>query len=82
MPLRVIELAVPVSALAATLAADGNPTLRGDALTAGLLARAAAGAAACLVRINLAAVPGDPRHARAEALLATVDEQLRRQRRP
>jgi len=68
---------VPVSAIAATLAADGNQALQGDALAAGLLAQAAARAAACLVRINLAAAPGDPRHARADALLASIDEHLK-----
>ena len=76
VPLRVVELAVPVTALAATLAADGNPALRGDATAAGLMAQAAARAAAWLVRINLAGVPGDPRHARADALLASIDERL------
>jgi hypothetical protein len=30
------------------------------------------------VRINLAGVPDDPRHARADALLASIDEQLGR----
>lgn len=76
VPLRLVELAVPVTALAATLAAEGNPALRGDAQAAGLLAQAAARAAACLVRINLDGVPDDPRHARADALLARIDEQL------
>jgi formiminotetrahydrofolate cyclodeaminase len=77
VPLRIVELAVPVSAIAATLAADGNQTLRGDALAAGLLAQAAARAAACLVRINLSDAPGDPRLARIDALLASIDEHLR-----
>ena len=77
VPLQIVELAVPVSAVAATLAADGNQALQGDALAAGLLAQAAARAAACLVRINLAAAPGDPRHARADALLASIDEHLK-----
>lgn len=76
VPLQIVELAVPVSAIAATLAVDGNHALRGDALAAGLLAQAAARAAAVLVRINLAGAPDDPRHARADALLARVDEQL------
>jgi len=76
VPLRLIELAVPVSAIAATLAADGNQALRGDALAAGLLAQAAARAAACLVRINLTGAPGDARLARVGALLARMDEHL------
>ena len=77
VPLQIVELAVPVSAIAATLAADGNQAVQGDALAAGLLAQAAARAAACLVRINLAAAPGDPRHARTDALLASIDEHLK-----
>jgi methenyltetrahydrofolate cyclohydrolase len=77
VPLRIVELAVPVSVIAATLAADGNQALRGDALAAGLLAQAAARAAACLVRINLTGAPGDPRLARIDALLARIDEHLR-----
>jgi methenyltetrahydrofolate cyclohydrolase len=74
VPLHVVELAVPVSAMAATLAADGNQALRGDALAAGLLAQAAARAAACLVRINLSSAPGDARLTRVDALLARIDE--------
>jgi formiminotetrahydrofolate cyclodeaminase len=76
VPLRLVELAVPVTAIAATLVADGKPALRGDAQAAGLLAQAAARAAACLVHINLAGSPEDARHARADALLASIDEQL------
>jgi formiminotetrahydrofolate cyclodeaminase len=77
VPLRLVELAVPVSAIAATLADEGNQALRGDALAAGLLAQAAARAAACLVRINLTDEPGDVRLARVDALLARIDEHLR-----
>jgi len=76
VPLRIVELSVPVSAIAAMLAAEGNPGLRGDALAAGLLARAAAEAAAGLVRINLAGAPGDARHARADQLLASIHDHL------
>ncbi|HXP20099.1 MAG TPA: cyclodeaminase/cyclohydrolase family protein, partial [Streptosporangiaceae bacterium] len=54
------------------LAADGNPALRGDAITAALLAQAAARAAATLVGINLAAVPDDARHARSKLVLAAI----------
>ncbi len=70
VPMRVVELAVPVAGLAAALTADGNPALRGDTITAALLAHAAARSAAALVSINLADAPGDPRLARATALLA------------
>jgi methenyltetrahydrofolate cyclohydrolase len=76
VPMRIVELATSVAALAAVLARDGKPALRGDAIAAGLLARAAARAAAALVSINLADRPGDPRHSRADSLLAAIDEQL------
>jgi len=76
VPMRIVELATSVAALAAVLARDGKPALRGDAITAGLLARAAARSAAALVSINLAGMPADPRHSRADSLLAAIDEQL------
>ncbi|HEX9518113.1 MAG TPA: cyclodeaminase/cyclohydrolase family protein [Streptosporangiaceae bacterium] len=76
VPMRIVELATSVAALAAVLARDGKPALRGDAIAAGLLARAAARAAAALVSINLADRPADPRHSRADSLLAAIDEQL------
>jgi formiminotetrahydrofolate cyclodeaminase len=70
VPMRLIELAVPVAGLAAALAADGNQALRGDVITASLLAHAAARSAAALVAINLAGAAGDPRAAQAADLLA------------
>jgi methenyltetrahydrofolate cyclohydrolase len=76
VPMKVVELSVPVASMAAVLAESGKPALRGDAITAGLLAQAAARAAAVLVRINLAGLPSDPRHARADAWLADIDEHL------
>jgi methenyltetrahydrofolate cyclohydrolase len=69
VPMQIIELAVPVARIAARLAAAGNPNLRGDAITAALLAEAGARAAAVLVGINLAAAPGDDRPARAAQLV-------------
>ena len=69
VPLRICELAGQTATLAARLATDGNPNLRGDAITAALLAEAAARSAASLVRINIAAGASDaglsPRAARA-----------------
>jgi len=76
VPLRIVELCVPVAGLAADLAAGGKPALRGDAITAGLLAQAAARAAAALVTINLARMPDDPRHGRADVMLAAIAGQL------
>jgi methenyltetrahydrofolate cyclohydrolase len=77
IPMQVIELAGQVVRLAAGLAADGNPNLRGDAVTAVLLAEAGARAAAVLARINLADAPADARLARAEQVLTEVAESVR-----
>jgi methenyltetrahydrofolate cyclohydrolase len=70
VPMQIAELAVPVARAAARLAAAGNPNLRGDAITGGLLAAAGARAAAALVTINLAGKPDDDRPARAARLAA------------
>jgi formiminotetrahydrofolate cyclodeaminase len=67
VPMEIVELAVPVARLAARLAADGNPNLRGDAITGALLAEAGARSAAVLVAINLAGTD-DGRPARAAQL--------------
>jgi formiminotetrahydrofolate cyclodeaminase len=77
VPMQIVALGAEVAGLAARLAADGNPALRGDAVTAALLAQAGARAAAALVGINLAAVPDDERPARAEALLAAAARSAR-----
>jgi formiminotetrahydrofolate cyclodeaminase len=82
VPLQICELAGQTATLAARLAADGNPNLRGDAVTAALLAEAAARSAASLVRINIAAgAPDDglsPRaaHAASQARAAVRDLKL------
>lgn len=55
VPLTLAGLAAKVAQLALLLAEDGNSNLKGDALTAILLAEAAAQAAAALVRINVQA---------------------------
>jgi len=68
VPLELAECAVEVTQLANRLAEEGNPTLRGDAMTAALLATAATKAAANLVEINLEARPEDERIARARTL--------------
>jgi methenyltetrahydrofolate cyclohydrolase len=66
VPMTVAEIAADVAGLAARLATGGNPNLRGDAVTAALLAEAGAWSAACLVEINVGA--GDQRAARAANL--------------
>ena len=69
-PMEVAEIGAEVARLAAAVAAGGNPNVRGDAITAALLAAAGSRAAAALVRINLAAAPGDARPAHADQLAA------------
>jgi formiminotetrahydrofolate cyclodeaminase len=61
VPIQVVETGVRVAGLAIRLAEEGNPNLRGDAMTAALLAAAGARAAGRLVAINLAGVPADNR---------------------
>jgi formiminotetrahydrofolate cyclodeaminase len=72
VPLEIAHQAAAVAALAADLAAGGNPNLRGDAVTAVFLAEAAAYAAANLVAINLADVFGDGRIERANEFAAAA----------
>lgn len=72
VPMQVAELGAEAAGLAARLAAEGNPVLHGDAVAAATLAEAGARSAAVLVSINLASVPDDERHARAESLLAAA----------
>ncbi len=72
VPLQVLGFAAQVARLAGRLAADGNPNLRGDALTGLFLAEAGARAAAMLIGINLAGAPDDDRHATAGRLLHDV----------
>jgi methenyltetrahydrofolate cyclohydrolase len=72
VPMAIVELAAQIAGIAAPLAAVGNPALRGDAVTAALLAQAGARSAATLVTINLADSPDDLRPARAFDLLASI----------
>jgi formiminotetrahydrofolate cyclodeaminase len=67
-PLAIAESAADAAELAAAVAHDGNPNLRGDAVTGALLAEAAAVAAVRLVEINLASAPGDARMQQARGL--------------
>lgn len=69
VPLRIAEAAADVAELASAAAAEGSPHLRPDATAAAALAEAATRAAAHLVEINLAIVPGD-RHSLEAAHLA------------
>jgi formiminotetrahydrofolate cyclodeaminase len=76
VPLQVARIAAEVAELGATVAVEGNPNLRGDAVTAALLGAAAARAAATLVAINLEGAD-DPRVEQSGAL-ATAAEEARR----
>jgi formiminotetrahydrofolate cyclodeaminase len=53
VPGEMTQIAAQVAGMAARLAAEGNPNLRGDNISAALLAEAAARSAACLVDINV-----------------------------
>lgn len=68
VPLEIATVAIAVIDIAADVVRRGNPNLRGDALTACLLAQAAARAAVALVELNLADHPDDSRRARAAEL--------------
>jgi methenyltetrahydrofolate cyclohydrolase len=77
VPMQVVELAAQVARLAAAIVADGNQNLRGEAITALLLAEAGVGAAATLVGINLAHAPDDARPARAAQVRTEVADSVR-----
>lgn len=66
VPLQISEAAREAAGLAARLARDGNPNLRGDAVTAACLAEGASRSAAALVSIN--AGDGDWRARRARRM--------------
>ncbi len=53
VPLEIVEIGAEVADLASHLARSGNPNLKGDAVSAALLAEAAVRAAANLAEINL-----------------------------
>jgi methenyltetrahydrofolate cyclohydrolase len=72
VPMKIVEVGVAVAGLAARLAEEGNPNLRGDAETAALLAAAGAKAAGGLVAINLANAPDDDRSAYVARLLRAL----------
>lgn len=74
VPLSIAEVGVEVAGNAARLVEEGNPNLRGDAVTAAALAKAGVRAAATLVEINVSAGGADDdRLSRVDQLLATMD---------
>jgi len=73
VPLSIAEVGVEVAGNAARLVEEGNPNLRGDAVTAAALAKAGVRAAATLVEINVSAGGADDdRLSRVVQLLATM----------
>jgi methenyltetrahydrofolate cyclohydrolase len=73
VPLSITEAGVEVAGNAARLVEEGNPNLRGDAVTAAALAKAGVRAAATLVEINVSAGGADDdRLSRVDQLLATM----------
>jgi methenyltetrahydrofolate cyclohydrolase len=78
IPLAIGEVGADVADLAASLAENGNPRVRGDAVAGALLAEAGTRAAAHLVRINLGATSEDVRVARADANAEAAARSVRR----
>ena len=73
VPLSVAGIGAEVAGIAARLIEGGNPNLRGDAITAAVLAAAGVRAAATLVEINVSAGgTDDGRLSRAAELRATA----------
>ncbi len=73
VPLSIAEVGVEVAGNAERLVEEGNPNLRGDAVTAAALAKAGVRAAATLVEINVSAGGADDdRLSRVDQLLATM----------
>jgi methenyltetrahydrofolate cyclohydrolase len=73
VPLSIAEIGAVVAGNAARLTEEGNPNLRGDAVTAAALAEAGVHAAATLVEINVSAGGADGgRLSRANQLLAAT----------
>jgi formiminotetrahydrofolate cyclodeaminase len=80
IPLEIAEVAVDVAALAAVVAERGEQALRADAVSAALLAEAAARAAATLVEVNLGTTSADERVARARDLAGSATAAAQRAR--
>ena len=79
VPLAVAEIGNDVAGVAARLAEEGNPNLRGDALAAVFLAGAGVRAASALVGINLSSANvDDDRLRRANSLVDTTAATVRR----
>lgn len=69
-PLAIVEIAAEISSLAADAACEARGAVRGEAITAAVLAEAVVRAGAPLVDLNLAGARLDPRRARVRELAA------------
>jgi formiminotetrahydrofolate cyclodeaminase len=80
VPLEIAEVAVDVASLAAVVAERGEQALRADAVSAALLAEAAARTAATLVEVNLGTTSADERVTRARDLAGSATAAAQRAR--
>jgi formiminotetrahydrofolate cyclodeaminase len=78
VPLEIASAAADVSALAATVAEAGEPSLRPDAAIAASLCVAGARAAATLVEVNLGTTPEDQRLESARVFTREAEQALER----
>jgi formiminotetrahydrofolate cyclodeaminase len=74
VPLEIGRAAADVSALAALVAEQGEPSLRADVAAAALLSQAAARTAAALVEVNLTTTEGDARLVAAREFAAAAEQ--------
>ncbi len=78
VPLEIAREASEVAALAALVAENGNPNLRGDAVAAAMFAAAATKAAARLVEVNLGTTAADGRRVKAREHAAGAEASVER----
>jgi len=77
-PAALAAVAAEVARLAAEAAEEARGGVRGEAITAAVLAEAVVRAAQAIVELNLAGAAGDPRRAEVDALVAAAEADLRR----
>jgi formiminotetrahydrofolate cyclodeaminase len=81
VPMATARAGARLAQLAARLAEDGNPSLRGDAVVAAVLAGAGAEGAGALVRANLGERPDDERFVELRSILDEASTWVERARR-
>jgi formiminotetrahydrofolate cyclodeaminase len=77
-PAALAALAAEITRLAADAAAEARGGVRGEAITAAVLAEAVVRAAHRIVELNLAGAAGDPRRAEVHALMKSAGADLER----